>query len=279
MKIETMRLKPATATIFCILLFSATALSQQADSKIELAPNAPQDKPINAESSDEVKRLEEAIKPYIEKAKKTYPDARKRFLAGLPPKHAFFITTRLHDSQGHFEQVFIAVKEIKEGVIKGVIASEVRLVSGFKYGNSYSFPESELIDWTIAKPDGTEEGNFVGKFLDTYQVQSNNHESSDQAEEKVYQSSEVTRRAHITYKPEPPFTEEARQRGVYGKVVLRVILRASGEVTDITVVKGLPHGLTEQCIEKAKQMKFEPAMKDGRPVSQYFQTEYHFSIY
>ena len=26
----------------------------------------------------------------------------------------------------------------------------------------------EVLDWTISKPDGTEEGNFVGKFLDTY---------------------------------------------------------------------------------------------------------------
>ena len=28
--------------------------------------------------------------------------------------------------------------------------------------------ESDVLDWTISKPDGTEEGNFVGKFLDTY---------------------------------------------------------------------------------------------------------------
>jgi hypothetical protein len=28
--------------------------------------------------------------------------------------------------------------------------------------------EAELLDWLITKPDGSEEGNVVGKFLDTY---------------------------------------------------------------------------------------------------------------
>ena len=43
-------------------------------------------------------------------------------------------------------------------------------MSGYRGGDAYSFPETDLIDWTISKPDGTEEGNFVGNFLDSYQV-------------------------------------------------------------------------------------------------------------
>jgi hypothetical protein len=27
---------------------------------------------------------------------------------------------------------------------------------------------SALLDWLITRPDGTEEGNVVGKFIDTY---------------------------------------------------------------------------------------------------------------
>jgi len=135
----------------------------------QLAPNAPPDKPVHAESAGEVNQIEAAIKPYIEKAKQTYPEAKKRFLAGLPPKHSFFITTRLHDKEGRFEQVFILVQEIKDGTIKGRIANEITTVVGYKEGDEYSFPESELLDWTITKPDGTEDGNFIGKFLDSYQ--------------------------------------------------------------------------------------------------------------
>jgi hypothetical protein len=157
--------------IFLILIISATAFPQNPDQEVHVAPNAPRDKPVEAKS-DEVQRFEEAIKPHIEMARKTYPEAKGRFLKGLPPKHTFFITARLHDAGGRFEQVFIAVKEIKGGKVTGQIWSDIELVTGFQKGDAYTFPESELIDWTISKPDGTEEGNFVGKFMDSYQPQS-----------------------------------------------------------------------------------------------------------
>lgn len=130
-----------------------------------LGPNALHDQPQQA--PDE-RKFDEAIKSYVEQARKTYPEARNRFLAGLPPKHIFFLTARLHDSTGRWEQVFIEVKEISDGKIKGLIANDIENVSGYKLGDSYAFSESEVIDWMISKPDGTEEGNVVGKFLDTY---------------------------------------------------------------------------------------------------------------
>ena len=108
---------------------SGVVISQQPKQDVYVAPNAPKDKPVNAGES-EAQQIEVAIKPYIEKARNTYPQAKARFLSGLPAKHTFFITTRLRDSSNRFEQVFIAVREIKDGKINGVIASEVRLVSG-----------------------------------------------------------------------------------------------------------------------------------------------------
>ena len=159
-----MKLRQITLLFAFVLASGAVGLAQEPDKLPVLAPNAPADKPQRVKQ----KAFEDAIKPYIEKARKTYPDAKERFLAGLPPKHFFFVTTRLHDSSGHLEQVFIAVKEIKEGTISGLIASEIEAVSGYKIGDKYSFPESDLLDWTVSKPDGTEDGNFVGKFLDTY---------------------------------------------------------------------------------------------------------------
>lgn len=163
-----MRLSAIFLSIAFTLGASGVAVAQQPKPEVYVAPNAPKDKPVHAEET-EAEQIENAIKPYIEKARKTYPDAKARFLRGLPPKHTFFITTRLTDESKRFEQVFIAVSEIKDGKISGVIASEIHLVSGYRQGDKYTFPESELIDWTISKPDGTEEGNFVGNFLDTFQ--------------------------------------------------------------------------------------------------------------
>ena len=133
----------------------------------QLSPNAPQDRPITAEA-DQLAAFEAAIAPHVAEAKRTYPDAKRKFMAGLPKGQSFFITTRLRDGTGAFEQVFIAVRSIEDGEIRGKIWSEINTVRGYRFGDEYRFPEVDMIDWLITHPDGSEEGNFVGKFLDAY---------------------------------------------------------------------------------------------------------------
>jgi TonB family protein len=96
---------------------------------------------------------------------------------------------------------------------------------------------------------------------------------------KPFRSNEVTKKAVITAKPEPGFTEPARKFNVTGTVRLRATLSATGEVNSIVVVKGLPHGLTEKAVAAARQIRFTPAQKDGRQVSQYVILDYNFNIY
>jgi TonB family protein len=90
---------------------------------------------------------------------------------------------------------------------------------------------------------------------------------------------EVTQKAHILFSPEPQYTEPARKYQVSGTVVLSAILSSGGEVTDIRVVKGLPHGLTRASMEAVRRIRFEPALKDNRPVSQSIQVEYNYNVY
>jgi hypothetical protein len=153
------------SALFGLLLCPAMLFAQNP----QLSPDAPKDKPNHVESS-RLSAFEAAIAPHVAHAKQTYPDAKRRFLAGLSKGQSFFVTTRLRDGSGAFEQVFIAVRSIEGGTIRGRIWSEVTGVRGYHYGDAYAFPETDLLDWTIAHPDGTEEGNEVGKFLDTYQV-------------------------------------------------------------------------------------------------------------
>jgi len=112
--------------------------------------------------------FEAAIAPHVAQAKQTFPSAKNKFQTGLPIGHSFFVTTRLYDGSGTFEQVFIAVRNIEGGVISGRIWSDIRRVRGYKHGDNYSFSEVDILDWLITRPDGSEEGNFVGNFLDTY---------------------------------------------------------------------------------------------------------------
>jgi TonB family protein len=96
---------------------------------------------------------------------------------------------------------------------------------------------------------------------------------------KTFSSKEVSQKARITSRPEPQYTEEARKNQISGTVVLRAVLGSNGSVSGIRAVSGLPFGLTERAIAAAHQIKFVPAMKDGRAVSQYIQIEYNFNLY
>ena len=96
---------------------------------------------------------------------------------------------------------------------------------------------------------------------------------------RPFKQNEVTKKALITRKPEPGFTEWARLFNVTGVVRLRAVLSKTGEVTSISVVKHLPHGLTEKAIAALRQVRFTPAQKDGQAVSQYAVFEYNFNIY
>ena len=86
-------------------------------------------------------------------------------------------------------------------------------------------------------------------------------------------------RARVISKPEPQYTEDARRNQVTGTVVLRVVFASSGEVEQIRAVRSLPFGLTERAIAAARQIRFEPARRDGRPVSVSMQLEYNFNLY
>lgn len=95
----------------------------------------------------------------------------------------------------------------------------------------------------------------------------------------IFSAKEVTTKARVLSKPEPPYTDEARAIGVTGKVVLKCIFTADGAVKHFLIVRGLPAGLTEQSISAARRIKFVPATKDGRPVSIHIQLEYNFTLH
>ncbi|HSK70127.1 MAG TPA: energy transducer TonB [Pyrinomonadaceae bacterium] len=83
----------------------------------------------------------------------------------------------------------------------------------------------------------------------------------------------------ITFKPKPRYTDEARQNNVTGTVRLRIQFLASGQIGSVSPVSGLGYGLTEQAIAAAKQMRFEPQMKDGQRVTVVKTVDFGFSIY
>ncbi len=95
---------------------------------------------------------------------------------------------------------------------------------------------------------------------------------------KKFVRTEERRKLQINSKPTPGYTEAARENSIEGNVVLRVTFKASGEIGTVTPVKSLAYGLTEQAIDAAKRIEFEPAMEGSRPVTVVKQINYTFSL-
>jgi TonB family protein len=85
-------------------------------------------------------------------------------------------------------------------------------------------------------------------------------------------------RPTILYKEKAKYTLEARHNRIEGTVVLNVIFTADGRITSIKVVRGLPDGLTEKAIEAALKIRFQPAIKNGAPVSVRGNIEFKFVL-
>jgi protein TonB len=83
----------------------------------------------------------------------------------------------------------------------------------------------------------------------------------------------------ITAKPRAPYTDAARQNQFTGMVTLRVTFLASGQIGSISPISGQPYGLTEQAIAAARQIRFEPAKKNGVPQTVTKQVQYQFTLY
>jgi len=92
----------------------------------------------------------------------------------------------------------------------------------------------------------------------------------------VFGSGEVEKRARVLAAPPAPYPDQARLVKAGGQVRLRLVLAADGNVKYVFPIKSSPHGLTESAMEAARLIKFEPAIRNGRPVSQFATFVYEF---
>jgi len=81
------------------------------------------------------------------------------------------------------------------------------------------------------------------------------------------------------YAPDPEYSEEARKAKYQGVCVLYVEVAPDGTTHNIHVVRSLGLGLDEKAIEAVRNWKFEPAQKDGRPVTVAVNVEVNFHLF
>jgi uncharacterized protein YegJ (DUF2314 family) len=132
---------------------------------------APADRSTATHGKEEVEAYDRSIALYIAKARASYPSAKKRYLAGLASGFTFAVWIRLYQNdektrEDRHEDVFVVVEQIKNGTIRGSIGNNLDLLTNYEKGQTIKFPESDVKNWVIVRPDGSEEGNDVGKFLE-----------------------------------------------------------------------------------------------------------------
>jgi len=79
--------------------------------------------------------------------------------------------------------------------------------------------------------------------------------------------------------PDPEYTEEARRAKAQGTCVLWLIVDSSGHPRDVRVARGLGYGLDVKAVEAVRQWRFDPSLKDGKPVDVQISVEVAFHLY
>jgi TonB family protein len=69
------------------------------------------------------------------------------------------------------------------------------------------------------------------------------------------------------FAPDPGYTAEARRAKLQGTCTLELVVGPDGHPRNIRVTHPLGGGLDEKAIENIQQWRFEPAMKDGKPIA------------
>ncbi len=83
----------------------------------------------------------------------------------------------------------------------------------------------------------------------------------------------------VLYEVEPEYPRLAMMSGVEGTVILKVVILRDGTVGEITVLRGLPMGLTEAAVDAVKRRRYRHATsRRGEPAKIETTMTIHFRI-
>jgi len=83
----------------------------------------------------------------------------------------------------------------------------------------------------------------------------------------------------LTSQPSALYPEETKKKQIQGTVSLEVMFMRDGTIGDISVVRGINKELDESAVRAARQMKFEPQRRNGKPVNTRRTIQYTFTLF
>lgn len=118
--------------------------------------------------------------------------------------------------------------------------------------------------WAMPMPGG---GAFVGSSART-------------AQDQVFDIGNGVTAPRVTHEVKADYTKQAQEAKVQGFVLLSVVVKNDGAVGDVQVRRSLDtkFGLDDAAVAAMKQWTFEPARRNGEPVSVRVTVEMSFTL-
>ena len=95
----------------------------------------------------------------------------------------------------------------------------------------------------------------------------------------VFSQSSVERKAMILSNVEPSSNEFAQANGVAGLALYRAVIGPDGKAQQVVVDRPIGFGLDENAVDTIRKATFEPAVKEGKPVTVWLDLVVQFRIY
>lgn len=103
-------------------------------------------------------------------------------------------------------------------------------------------------------------------------------QTEEKKDRKVYVVGDDVTAPRLVSKTAPDYTQEAKEAGIEGPVILKITVTAEGKADDIEVVKSLDPGLDLKAMDAITKWEFEPGTKDGKPVAVKATIEVNFRL-
>jgi len=111
-------------------------------------------------------RNETALADPVREALRTLPQAKKKFLAGLPEGDQFLLSVRVVATDTSFRQASARVLGWRGNTVQALLLPAATDSAMPAEPTPVSFPETAVVDWTLLRASGREEGNYVGRYTD-----------------------------------------------------------------------------------------------------------------
>lgn len=148
-----------------LILFSVCA-SYSSSVWSQNDPRLAEDSPKDCHGLMSYAAIQEIVDRHSPSAMEQWPSVRNRYLSGLPENESLFVRVLVAAEGSAAHYLFVVVDSIEGDKIWGRIWSDVTSSTGINHGERIVLMKEFISDWLISKPDGTEEGNRIGREIE-----------------------------------------------------------------------------------------------------------------